>query len=88
MGSKGSILIIEHDENTCRSLRHILGMKGYETDLAGTGREAIDKAQGRFFDVALLDVRARGHGRSSNAKDYYHRLSFTEKHCRSVESGG
>ena len=56
MDRKGSILIVEHDENTCRSLGHILGMKGYETDLAGTGREAIDKAQGRFFDVALLDV--------------------------------
>jgi C4-dicarboxylate-specific signal transduction histidine kinase len=54
MDRKDSILIVEHDENVCRNLKHILAMKGYETVLAGTGREALDKAQGRFFNVALL----------------------------------
>jgi PAS domain S-box-containing protein len=52
-----SILIVDDDENTCRSLALILRTKGYEIEMAGTGQEAIEKAQGRFFNVALLDIR-------------------------------
>jgi PAS domain S-box-containing protein len=54
---KESILIVDDDESTCKSLALILQMWGYETETAGTGREAIEKAQGRFFNVALLDIR-------------------------------
>ena len=57
MDEKESILIIDDDESTCRSLTLIFNKKGYETETAGTGREAIEKAQGRFFNVALLDIR-------------------------------
>jgi signal transduction histidine kinase len=51
------ILIVDDDENICRSLRLIFRKKGYEVETAGTGREAIEKAQGRFFNLALLDIR-------------------------------
>lgn len=51
------ILIVDDDENICRSLRLIFKKKGYEVETAGTGREAIDKVQGRFFNLALLDIR-------------------------------
>ena len=57
MEEKASILIVDDDENICRSLRLIFEKKGYETETAGTGREAIGKAQGRFFSLALLDIR-------------------------------
>ncbi len=57
MDKKESILIVDDDESTRRSLSLILGKKGYETETAGTGREALKKAQGRFFNVALLDIR-------------------------------
>ena len=57
MDKKESILIVDDDESTCKSLSLILGKKGYETETAGTGREALKKAQGRFFNVALLDIR-------------------------------
>ena len=56
MDKKESILIVDDDQNTRRSLALILGRKGYETETAETGREAIDKVQGRLFDVALLDI--------------------------------
>ena len=56
MDEKKSILIVDDDESTRRSLSLILGKKGYETETAGTGREALKKAQGRFFNVALLDI--------------------------------
>jgi signal transduction histidine kinase len=57
MHSKERLLIVDDDEGTRRSLSLILGKKGYETETAATGREAIEKAQRRFFDVGLLDVR-------------------------------
>jgi signal transduction histidine kinase len=56
-GSGHRILIVDDDESICRSLRLIFKRKGYETETAGTGREAIEKAQGGFFNLALLDIR-------------------------------
>jgi signal transduction histidine kinase len=57
MNRKESILIVDDDESSHRSLTLIFGRKGYETETAGTGREAIAKAQGRFFNLALLDIK-------------------------------
>jgi len=54
---KASILIVDDDESTRKTLSLILGRKGYRTETAGTGQEAIEKAQGRFFNVALLDIK-------------------------------
>ncbi len=54
---KESILIIDDDESTCRMLSLMLDKRGYETETARTGREALEKAQQRFFNVALLDIR-------------------------------
>lgn len=52
-----SILIIDDDESTCKSLSLILKRKGYETDVAGTGNEALAKAKKRRFNLVLLDIR-------------------------------
>jgi signal transduction histidine kinase len=57
MDEKERILIIDDDEGICRSLRLIFRKKGYEVETAGTGREAIEKAQGGFFNLAFLDIR-------------------------------
>ncbi len=51
------ILIVDGDENTWRTLTPILGRKGWETETARTGREALEKAQKRFFNLTLLDLR-------------------------------
>jgi len=57
LDKKPSILIVDDDESTCRTLSLIFGKKGYETETAGTGREALEKAQQRFFNLALLDIK-------------------------------
>jgi PAS domain S-box-containing protein len=57
VGSGHRILIVDDDESICRSLRLIFAKKGYETETAGAGREAIEKARGKFFDLALLDIK-------------------------------
>jgi len=51
------ILIVDDDENICRSLRLIFKKKGYEVETAGTGREAIEKVQERFFNLTFLDIK-------------------------------
>jgi len=57
MGEKESILIVDDDESTCRMLALIFGKNGYEVEAAGTGREALEKAQGKFFNAVLLDIK-------------------------------
>jgi len=57
LDEKGNILIVDDDPGTCRMLALMFGKRGYEIEIAGTGREAIEKAQRRFFNVALLDIR-------------------------------
>jgi len=57
MDEKASILIVDDNESDCRSLSLIFGKKGYKVETVGTGRETLEKVQGRFFNAALLDVR-------------------------------
>ena len=55
--SKPSILIVEDDKNIRETLSTILQQKGYSTDTAKDGREAIQKSKARFFNLALLDIK-------------------------------
>ena len=57
MDNKKRILIVDDDENNSGTLSFVFKDKGYETEAARTGREALEKAQQRFFNAALLDVR-------------------------------
>lgn len=55
--NKVSILIIDDDDAVCESLSDVVELKsGYSTGTARTAREALDKARGQFFNVALLDL--------------------------------
>ncbi len=55
--NKECILIVDDDENVCKSLELIFGKKGYETETAFTGREALKMAKRKFFNIALLDIK-------------------------------
>jgi putative two-component system response regulator len=57
MDEKESILIVDDDEGTLRSLALIFDKKGYKTETALMGREGIEKARERFFNMALLDIK-------------------------------
>ena len=56
MDEKERILIVEGDESACKTLSFILNKEGYETETAGTGREAIKKAKRGNFNLILLDI--------------------------------
>jgi two-component sensor histidine kinase/CheY-like chemotaxis protein len=57
MNEKERILVVDDDHSTCKILSLIFERKGYDIETAHTGREAIDKAQTGFFNVALLDIK-------------------------------
>jgi signal transduction histidine kinase/DNA-binding response OmpR family regulator len=57
LNGKPSILVVDDDESTQRTLALIFGRQGYEIEAAETGQMAIAKAQARDFNVVFLDIR-------------------------------
>jgi DNA-binding response OmpR family regulator len=57
MSEKVSILIIDDNKGMRETLSDVLQEKGYLTETAKTGQEAIVKARKRFFNVALIDIK-------------------------------
>lgn len=51
-----TVLIIDDDVNITRTFARILQKKGYKTDIAQTGKEAIEKANTKLYAVALIDI--------------------------------
>jgi DNA-binding NarL/FixJ family response regulator len=54
MAERTGVLIVDDDEGASRTLQLILEKNGYGIETAGTGREAVEKAQRRSNDLALL----------------------------------
>jgi len=54
---KANILIVDDNESILETLSAILEEKGYRTDTAKNGREAIEKSKTNFYNLALLDIR-------------------------------
>jgi DNA-binding response OmpR family regulator len=48
---------VEDEESSKLALKSILENAGYLVETAGTGQEALEKAQTKRFDVALIDIR-------------------------------
>ncbi len=56
MQSKGSILIIDDEQDVRESLEELLGSEGYALDSAGTAEDGLKQAGDRPYDLALVDV--------------------------------
>lgn len=50
------VLVVEDEEKISRLLQLELSYEGYEVEIAADGREALEKATTRAWDVILLDV--------------------------------
>ena len=55
--SKKTILVVDDDKSILRTFTRILQKNGYEIETAETGKEAIEKADNRHYDLALVDIR-------------------------------
>jgi len=55
--SKKTILVVDDDKSILRTFTRILQKSGYEIEVAETGKEAMEKAEGRHYDLALVDIR-------------------------------
>lgn len=51
------ILVVDDDESIRKTLEAILRGKGYHVDTAENGKQAIEKTNNDFYNVALIDVR-------------------------------
>jgi len=55
--TKPRILVIDDDEDIRKVLSEILKDNGYNADSAETGGEALRKAEKKFYNLALIDIR-------------------------------
>lgn len=57
MGEHVRILVVDDDESIRQVLATILEEEGYVVDTAENGREAIEKSNAKFYNLALVDIR-------------------------------
>ena len=57
MDKNTRILVVDDDETIRTTMKAILEDEGYLVDLAGTGKEAVQKTHEKTYNVALLDIR-------------------------------
>jgi len=49
-------LVVDDDENICKTLSLILESRGYKVDVAYSGEKAIEKSKAKAYNIALLDI--------------------------------
>lgn len=54
---KPRVLVVEDEDAIAHGLVLNLGRKGYETEVAADGHEALERAEKGDFDLILLDIR-------------------------------
>lgn len=57
MGESARILVVDDDESIRKTIAAILEEKGYIVDTAENGKEAIEKSNANFYNLALIDIR-------------------------------
>jgi DNA-binding NtrC family response regulator len=57
MSEMERILVIDDDESVRKTLALVLEKEGYQVDTAQNGTVAIEKSQGNFYNLALIDIR-------------------------------
>jgi two-component system response regulator HydG len=54
---KKRILVVDDDKKICDTLSLILESRGYQVDIANTGKIAIEKAKINKYNLAVLDIK-------------------------------
>ena len=56
MNDKTKILVIDDDPEIRYTLEALLSAEGYNVEVAETGMEAVEKTQGKWYNIALIDI--------------------------------
>jgi DNA-binding response OmpR family regulator len=51
------IIVVDDDEAVLGTITRILELEGYRVETARTGREAIEKSNLGFYNLAIIDIR-------------------------------
>jgi DNA-binding NtrC family response regulator len=54
---RAHVLIVDDEKNILLTLSRALRVEGYQVDVAGSGKLALEKAKEKSFDAVLLDVQ-------------------------------
>lgn len=57
MSDQNRILLVDDDSDIIETLKIVLEDNGYIVDSANTGKEAIDKSNANFYNLAIVDWR-------------------------------
>jgi DNA-binding NtrC family response regulator len=57
MSGSARILVIDDEESIRRTISITLEHAGYLVDTAESGKEAIEKSEANFYNLALIDIR-------------------------------
>jgi two-component system response regulator PilR (NtrC family) len=57
MSGSARILVIDDDQEILKTFSAVLKETGYVVDTAESGREAIEKSEANFYNLALIDIR-------------------------------
>ena len=60
MAGKQRILIVDDDRDLCNMLVKYLDIKGYDTDVAYSGEEALNLIPSNSYDLIILDIMMPG----------------------------
>jgi len=52
-----SVMIVDDDRDLAESLAEMLELQGYQVQIAGDGREAVERHRRESFDITFMDVR-------------------------------
>lgn len=72
------VLVVDDNENICKTLYNILGGKGYQVGIAHSGEAAITMAEEREYDIYLIDMKLP----AINGLETY--LSIHETHPQAI----
>jgi DNA-binding NtrC family response regulator len=62
MAQKIKLLIVDDEVKFLKSLAKRLELRGFEVTIAENGQDALDRAKGRPFDLAMVDLKMPGVG--------------------------
>jgi len=57
LGERARILVVDDDKSIRKTLAAILEEEGYTVDTAENAKEAIEKSNTQFYNLALVDIR-------------------------------